>query len=99
MLRIKKINLTKKNISKEINNKIGFSTSYIDIVTDDLINSLKKLIKLKVLNIKNFGTFKIIQKKERVGRNPRNKENYTISSRKSLSFIMSKRTSDKINKI
>ena len=83
MLRIKKINLTKKNISKEINNKIGFSTSYIDIVTDDLINSLKKLIKLKVLNIKNFGTFKIIQKKERVGRNPRNKENYTISSRKS----------------
>ena len=99
MLKTRNFNLTKKSISKEINSKIGISLSYIEIITDDLIISLKFLIKRKILSIKNFGTFKIIQKKERIGRNPKNNKTYTITPRKSLSFIMSKSISDKINKI
>jgi integration host factor subunit alpha len=99
MLKTRNFNLTKKSISKEINSKIGISSSYIEIITDDLIISLKFLIKRKILSIKNFGTFKIIQKKERIGRNPKNNKTYTITPRKSLSFIMSKSISDKINKI
>ena len=82
-----------------LNTKIGISSSYVDIITEDLINSLKFLIKRKILSIKNFGTFKIIQKKERIGRNPKNNKTYTITPRRSLSFIMSKSISDKINKI
>lgn len=99
MLKTRNFNLTKKSISKEINTKIGISSSYVDIITEDLINSLKFLIKRKILSIKNFGTFKIIQKKERIGRNPKNNKTYTITPRRSLSFIMSKSISDKINKI
>ena len=97
MLKIKKTNLTKKDISKKINQRIGFSNSYVDKITDNFINILKDSIKYKEINIKNFGTFKTIDKKERVGRNPKNMKNYIISSRKSLSFIISKKFDDKVN--
>ena len=54
--------------------------------------------KNKELNIKNFGTFKTINKNERLGRNPKNKKIYKIAARKSLSFIISKKFNDEINK-
>ena len=41
--------------------------------------------------------FQILDKKERIGRNPSTKETFTISSRKSLSFIPAKRLSKIIN--
>ena len=99
MLKIKKSNLTKKDISKKINSKIGLSALYVNKVTYDLISILKDLIKIKEINIKNFGTFKTINKNERIGRNPKNKKIYLITARKSLSFITSKKFNDKINNL
>ena len=97
MLKIKKPNLTKKNISKVIHLKIGLSAKKVDLIVDDFIQILKYLIRNKELNIKNFGTFKIIYKNERVGRNPKNNKNYMIKARKSLSFRISKKLNNKIN--
>ena len=97
MLKIKKPNLTKKNISKVIHLKIGLSAKKVDLIVDDFIQILKYLIRNKELNIKNFGTFKIIYKNERVGRNPKNKKKYMIKARKSLSFRISKKLNNKIN--
>tara|TARA_B100000686_G_C16786884_1_gene975839 strand:- start:573 stop:872 length:300 start_codon:yes stop_codon:yes gene_type:complete len=98
MSKIKRLNLTKNHIVKEINLKIGLSDSYINKVIDNLIEILKISIKNKELNIKNFGTFKTINKNERLGRNPKNKKIYKIAARKSLSFIISKKFNDEINK-
>ena len=98
MLKIKRLNLTKNHIVKEINLKIGLSDSYINKIVDSLIEILKVSIKNKELNIKNFGTFKTINKNERFGRNPKNKKIYKITARKSLSFIISKKFNDEINK-
>jgi nucleoid DNA-binding protein len=99
MEKIKQINITKKDLSIIIFSKIGLSKSYANILTDDLINILKEKIKKGKLNIKNFGTFIIINKLERMGRNPKNKENYIISSRNSLTFKSSKYLIKKINNI
>jgi nucleoid DNA-binding protein len=97
MLKIKEPHLTKKDISKKINSKIGLSALYANQLTDDLIFILKKLIKVEETNIKNFGTFKIINKNERIGRNPKNKKTYKITARKSLSFSISKNFNNKMN--
>ena len=99
MSKIKRLNLTKNHIVKEINLKIGLSDSYINKVVDSLIEILKLYIKNKELSIKNFGTIKTINKNERLGRNPKNKKIYKITARKSLSFIISKKFNDEINKI
>ena len=95
----KKISLTKKDISKKINLKTGLSNLYTKQITDDFISILKYLIKSKEISIKNFASFKIINKKERIGRNPKNKKIYNIDARKSLSFIPSKKLSAKIKDI
>ena len=99
MLKIKETHLTKKDISKKINSKVGISALYAGQLTNDLISILKNLIKIKESNIKNFGTFKIINKNERIGRNPKNRKTYKIAARKSLSFSISKNFNNKINNL
>ena len=96
MEEIKKKSLTKKDISNKINFKTGLSNLYAKQITDDFIDILKNLIKNKEISIKNFASFKTISKNERIGRNPKNKKIYNISSRKSLSFIASKKLNVKI---
>ena len=86
--------LTKKDISKLINSKLGLSDSYSLDITSDLIKILKKQIKKKSLTIKNFGTFKVLNKNERIGRNPKNNKEYIIPAGKTLSFISSKKKSN-----
>ena len=93
MEKIKK-NLTKKDISLEISKKLGLSDTYILDVTNDLIDILKKLSKKKTLKIKNFGIFKVLYKKERVGRNPKTKQEHMIPARKIISFVSSKNKVD-----
>ena len=96
MSKIREINLTKKDISKNINLKTGLQSSYSYKITDDFIEILKTLIKNKEINIKNFVTFKIINKKERLGRNPKNNKVYIIKARKSLSIVVSRYLNEKI---
>ena len=96
MLKNKNSNFTKKNISQKINLKTGLSISYTNEVTDNLISILKILIKNKDLHIKIFATFKILDKKQRLGRNPKSNKTYKISARKSLSFIAAKKLTNKI---
>ena len=56
------------------------------------------LIKNKSVKISNFGTFSIRSKKSRIGRNPRTKENKTISERDVVLFKPSKEFKSFINK-
>ena len=98
MNNIKDLNLDKKTITNKIFRKIGVSKLYSKKIVDDLIDSLIILLKKKKLNIKNFGTFRIIEKKERIGRNPKNGKIHLIKARKSISFILSRKINDLINK-
>ena len=98
MVNINKLSINKKNISIKIFKKIGVSKLYSYNITDDLIDILKKLIKVKKINIKNFGTFKVLKKKERIGRNPKDGKMHIIKPRKSVSFILSKKFNNLINK-
>ena len=65
---------------------------------NDLISILSLNLKKKKLHIKNIGSFKIIDKHERMGRNPKTKQTHTISARKSISFIPSKKLIKLLNK-
>ncbi len=97
MIEKKRINYTKKDISINLSNKLGFSNSYTLLIIDSLIQILKELMRARNVNIKNFGTFKTISKNERLGRNPKNNAIYTISARKALSFTASKKLNEYLN--
>ena len=91
-------NVTKKDISKSIYSKFGTSEKTISLFVDNIFNIFKKLLKEeKKLNLKNIGTFKILNKSKRIGRNPKTGEYHLISERKSLSFKASESLKNKIN--
>jgi len=93
------INLKKKDIVKDLSKKIGFSSNYSKKIIDDLIHIILINIKTGNFNLKDIGTFKIISKKERLGRNPKTKKEYIISKRKSVTFTPSKILLNLVNKI
>ena len=94
------INSFKKiDLSKNISKKLGVSVLLSKKLTEDLIEILSNKIKDNDLNLKNLGSFRIINKKERIGRNPKTKEEFLIKSRKSIIFIASKNLLANINNI
>ena len=72
-------NFRKIDIIKNLSLKTGYSVLLTKKILNDLIKVIIFNIKNNKLNIKNFGTFKILNKKQRLGRNPITKEKFIIS--------------------
>jgi len=93
-----KKNFTRKELSNNISKRIGFSKNFSSVIVDDFFESLvQHLIKFQKIKISSFGTFQVINKKERIGRNPKTKEEAKISSRKVVKFKPSSIFKKKIN--
>ncbi len=91
-------NLKKIDLVKNLSFKTGFSKNLSKKIIDDLINVLINNIKSGKLNLKNIGIIKILNKKQRIGRNPKTKEEFKISARKVVSFSPSKSINLILNK-
>ena len=95
-----RINLTKKDLVNQIYMQIGFSKQISESLIEDffslIIQNLKKEKKIK---LSKFGTFSIRSKKSRIGRNPKTKEEKTISKRDVVLFKPSKEFKEFINLI
>ena len=84
------INFKKKDIVKELSIKTGFPISFSKKLIDDLLKCIILNICNDELILNNFGVYKTILKKQRIGRNPKTNKEYVIHSRKSLRFTPSK---------
>ena len=94
-----KKNFTKKDLINKLNQTIGFSKNITSMIIDDFIESLiTGLIKDNKIKISSFGTFMVINKKERIGRNPKTKVEAIILSRKVVKFKPSLLIKNKINR-
>ena len=92
-------NITREEISEYINSEFGLSNQDCKHIVDEIINQIIiGLIDDNIVKIHNFGTFKLKQKNQRIGRNPKTKVEAIISARKIISFIPSKHLLYKINK-
>jgi len=93
-----RINLTKKDLVNSLYLQIGYSKKISENLLEDffeiIFSSLKKNKKIKIAK---FGTFSIRQKKSRIGRNPKTKENKIISKRNVVLFRPSKELKKRIN--
>ena len=84
-------NLTKKEIINSIYMQLGFSKKLIENILEDMFEILLESLKSKgKVKISNFGTFILRHKKPRIGRNPKTKEEFNISSRNVITFKASK---------
>ena len=84
---MKRNNLTKKDIKNEIYYNLGIP----DTLSDKILESFFEII-ISGLNrdgevkISNFGKFKVLNKKSRIGRNPKTKIEFNITKRKVVVF-------------
>ena len=93
-----RVNLTKKDLINSVYMQIGFSKNISENLIDDfLITILENLKNEKKLKLSKFGTFSIRSKKKRIGRNPKTKEETTISNRDVVLFKASKEFKDLVN--
>ena len=95
-----KKNFTRKDLSKRIFQNLGFSKRYSSILIDNFFETLiQELIKSNKIKISSFGTFKVINKKKRIGRNPKTKEEAIITPRKVVKFSPSLIVKQKLNSL
>ena len=95
-----KKNLTRKDLSNKIFRDLGFSKNYSSTIIDDFFETLiQELISSNKIKISSFGTFKVVNKKERIGRNPKTKEEAIISQRKVVKFSPSYLVKQKLNNL
>ena len=93
-----KKNFTRKDLSKKIYQKLGFSKNYSSQIIDNFFETMiVELLRSNKIKLSSFGTFKIINKKRRIGRNPKTKEKAKISPRKVVKFKPSSIFKKKIN--
>ncbi len=93
-----RINLTKKEIINSIYMQIGFSKKVSETILEDVFSLILQNIKTNnKVKIAKFGTFTLRKKKQRIGRNPKTKEEKIISERNVILFKASKEFKKYIN--
>ncbi len=93
-----RINLTKKDLVNLVYMQIGFSKNVAEkIIEEFFVSIITNLEKEKKLKISKFGTFSVREKKARIGRNPKTKEEKKISKRNVVLFKASKDFKELIN--
>jgi integration host factor subunit alpha len=91
-------NFTRKDLSSKIFKNIGFSKNLSSKIVNDFFEALiSEIIKLNKIKISSFGTFTVLNKNERMGRNPKTKVATKIFSRKVVKFKPSLLIKKKIN--
>ena len=93
-----RINLTKKDLVNSVYMQLGFSKQISENLIDDFFETIiNNLEDEKILKLSKFGTFSIRQKKSRLGRNPKTKEEKIISERNVVLFKPSKEFKEFVN--
>ena len=92
-------NVTRQDLYDLTHKELGISKNecikFVDLVFESILQNFEEGNKVK---ISLFGSFDIKDKKARIGRNPKTKEEKEISSRRVVTFKPSKFLSKKINK-
>ena len=86
-----KHNISRDEIAEAMQKEFGFNRKLcLDIVNDIINIVISGLERDKKVKIHNFGTFTLNRKNSRIGRNPKTREEYNISSRNVITFKASK---------
>ena len=90
--------LTKKELAQNLSDQTELSLAdakkFVDLFFDTIKDQLNSG---KTVKLSGFGTFDIVQTKERVGRNPKTMEEFPIPSKRKVKFTVSPKVKKSIN--
>jgi len=91
------MSLKKSDIAKKITSEISIKNSLSKNIVDSFIEIIKSASDYSDVKIANFGTFTNKVTPERIGRNPKTGEEYVITERVKLNFIVSNKVKEQLN--
>ena len=92
--------ITKLDLVNHLNEKLGLNKVESKELVEAFFDEIKKsLINNEEVKISGFGNFKILNKKERPGRNPKNGNPAIISARRVVTFKASQKLRKKMSNI
>ena len=92
--------ITKLDLVNHLNEKLGLNKVESKELVEAFFDEIKKsLINNEEVKISGFGNFKILNKKERPGRNPKTGEPSIISARRVVTFKAGQKLRKKISNI
>ena len=92
--------ITKLDLVNHLNQKMGLNKVESKELVEAFFNEIKKsLTDNEEVKISGFGNFKILNKKERPGRNPKTGEPAIISARRVITFKAGQKLRKKISNI
>ncbi|MFL2726885.1 MAG: HU family DNA-binding protein [Gammaproteobacteria bacterium] len=90
--------LTKKELAQNLSDKTELSFADAKKFVDLFFDTIKEQLNSgKTVKLSGFGTFDIVQTKERVGRNPKTMEEFPIPSKRKVKFTVSPKVKKSIN--
>ena len=88
---MKRANITRKDLARAINEKLGFSQRSAEKIVDTFFFTMKStLINGESIKLVHFGTLQVRKKSPRRGRNPQTGDTLEISRRSMVTFKPSK---------
>ncbi|MCX8027138.1 MAG: integration host factor subunit alpha [Thermodesulfovibrionales bacterium] len=91
--------MTKADIVAILIERIGLQKAEAQTVVEMLIENVKEaLLSGETVKISGFGTFTVRKKGSRIGRNPKTKQEVTITPRRVITFRASEQLKDLIEK-
>ena len=92
--------ITKLDLVNHLNEKLGLNKVESKELVEAFFDEIKKsLINNEEVKISGFGNFKILNKKERPGRNPKTGEPAIISARRVVTFKAGQKLRKKLSNI
>ena len=90
--------LTKKELAQNLSDQTELSLADAKKFVDLFFDTIKEQLNSgKTVKLSGFGTFDIVQTKERVGRNPNTMEEFPIPSKIKVKFTVSPKVKKSIN--
>ena len=90
--------LTKKELAQNLSDQTELSFADAKKFVDLFFDTIKEQLNSgKTVKLSGFGTFDIVQTKERVGSNPKTMEEFTIPSKRKVKFAVSPKAKKSIN--
>lgn len=91
--------MTKKDFTKMLFEKGVFSSkAEAERKFEAILNSIEEVLKSgEELNFIGWGKFEVVQKAERIGRNPKTGEEIIIEAKKAVKFKAGKTLTEKMN--
>ena len=81
------MSLVKQDLVQVLIDEIGLRQNESNLFVNDFFDQIKEnLVKTGEVKLSGFGNWKLLQKKPRIGRNPKTGEEHIISARTVVSF-------------